>query len=383
MKMLVDMQSMQSASGVRGIGRYVSSFVSELCGRKEIELTGVCNSTLPTCELPPKLNESAVLNLKGRRLPLRDSNNKFLWGRASKSYTEYVQDGGFDYCFFPSFFEGFYDTVIYPDFSSLKVRTGVIHYDLIPLENPEAYLSDKAYRDFYLARLGDLCRIDQIFAISEDSKQSLHRNRIAVREVYNIGAAIPRSSKSNEELTPNEVDLLRRVLGTNFIMSVGVVEPRKNLELAVRAMRHVQDKDVKLVLVCQQNDSEKARLFPGLDDVHSRIVLLPRLSDGALETLYRNARAVILPSTAEGFGLPVVEALAHGVPVAASNIPTHREILKDDDWLFDSGDATALAVIVDRLLAGEGMAGRLKLRDEALREYTWERVVDRFLEGVR
>ncbi len=383
MRMLIDLQSMQSASGVRGIGKYVGSFVSELCRRKGVEVTAICNSALPECRLPDGLRDSAVLNLKGRRLPLHDSNNRFLWQRASNAYVEFVAEHRFDYCLFPSFFEGFFDTVIYPEFSRLEVRTGAIHYDLIPLENPDSYLQHKLYRDFYLARLDDLCRIDQLFAISEDSRQSLYRNRLAVGEVYNIGAAVPVAPKAPEGMTPEEAGLLRRILESKFIMSVGVFEPRKNLELAVRAMRHVEDETVGLVLVCHQHDAQKALLFPGFEDIYPRIVLLPKLSDEALEALYASASAVVLPSMAEGFGLPVIEALAHGVPVAASDIPAHREILKNGKWLFDIDDAHALADIVNRFLRGKGVAEQESLREKAREEYSWGRVVDRFLEGVK
>jgi alpha-1,2-rhamnosyltransferase len=132
---------------------------------------------------------------------------------------------------------------------------------------------------------------------------------------------------------------------------VGTIEPRKNhsylldaFELAWR--RHSR---IRLCLAgaigwnCE-NVVERIRRHPRFG---RSLILFDDLSDAELQYAYRHAKALIMPSIAEGFGLPIVEALHLGLPVLASDTPIHREVGHDRCRYFDLCDTSSLAAALD------------------------------------
>jgi glycosyltransferase involved in cell wall biosynthesis len=87
--------------------------------------------------------------------------------------------------------------------------------------------------------------------------------------------------------------------------------------------------------------------------------LLGLVDDATLAALYRDALALCFPSRAEGFGLPVLEAMAAGCPVVASDLPVLREIVGDDGILVPAGDAIALSQALRELLGDDGTRAEL------------------------
>ena len=103
------------------------------------------------------------------------------------------------------------------------------------------------------------------------------------------------------------------------------------------------------------------------------VVLPGFVSDEALACLYTGAAVVALPSLAEGFGLPAVEAAACGAPVVLSDIPAHRETLGDDALFFPPRDAAVLAERIRHLLGSDMLRRSLAERGrERVARYTWD-----------
>jgi glycosyltransferase involved in cell wall biosynthesis len=92
-----------------------------------------------------------------------------------------------------------------------------------------------------------------------------------------------------------------------------------------------------------------------------------------VEGLWAVADAFVFPSLYEGFGLPVLEAMARGVPVACSNASSLPEVVGDAALLFDPLDETAITAAIQRILADRELRGRLAgLGRERAREFSWE-----------
>jgi glycosyltransferase involved in cell wall biosynthesis len=190
-----------------------------------------------------------------------------------------------------------------------------------------------------------------------------------------------------QQATPPSAEwLAARDIHSDYLLFAGTVEPRKDLGTLLTAYRRAtasRDDVPALVLVGPRGwgaDDDPPR--PG-----ERIVRLDHRPDTELRSLVAGARALVFPSLYEGFGLPLLEAFACGVPVVASDIATTREVLgeaTDLASLFPVGDADALT---DRLLdltvpESDGPARRERRRARAA-VMTWERTAERTLTAYR
>lgn len=173
------------------------------------------------------------------------------------------------------------------------------------------------------------------------------RPRGEVRAVLLGSASLP---------LPRDAAARRAALGATrrYVLFVGTAEPRKGLDLLVAALRHPAVRDLDLVVVGP----------PGWGDVRvghlaqqagvtDRVRVTGRVDDADLAALYAGAAVVAMPSRAEGFGLPVLEAMTAGVPVVTSDDPALLEVGADATWVSPVGDVDGLAVA----LAGAAAQG--------------------------
>ncbi len=101
---------------------------------------------------------------------------------------------------------------------------------------------------------------------------------------------------------------------------------------------------------------------------------------GGLVSPYAGALAFIYPSTFEGFGMPVLEAMAASIPVACSDIPPLREVGADAVLYFDPLDEAGIAAALERIVADTALRATLaKAGPERARKFTWERAAERTL----
>jgi glycosyltransferase involved in cell wall biosynthesis len=164
-----------------------------------------------------------------------------------------------------------------------------------------------------------------------------------------------------------------------------VLEPRKNLirvmdAFALLKQRGVVD-DLKLVLA-----GGRGWLVDGIFAHHAaspvrRDILFPGfVPDGLLPAVYSAARVLAFPSLYEGFGLPILEAMACGTPVVSSNASCLPEVAEGAALLVDPDDTDGLAAALDQALTDETLRAELIRRGcERASHYSWETAADRLL----
>lgn len=151
-----------------------------------------------------------------------------------------------------------------------------------------------------------------------------------------------------------------------FLLVVGSVEPRKNLSrLTTAFQKSGMGNEYDLVIVGRAAWGEVPR---GVEVLHG-------VDDLTLSQLYRDAVAVVLPSLYEGFGLPIVEALAAGTPVICSDIPVFREVAGDDASYFDPLSVGDMVNSLRKLDPGRTVPEDVRSRIRST--YTWDNVAAR------
>jgi glycosyltransferase involved in cell wall biosynthesis len=166
------------------------------------------------------------------------------------------------------------------------------------------------------------------------------------------------------------------MLPNQFVLAVGNVHPRKNLPRLIRAMQRVRSAggDLELVLVGQRlwraGDLDKAIAEVGASDW---VRFTGYVSSDILRALYGAATLVAYPSLYEGFGLPVLEAMACGAPVVASATTSIPEVAGDAGVLVDPTDTEALASAIAAVATDQPFRERLRRASlDRAAQFTWE-----------
>lgn len=161
-----------------------------------------------------------------------------------------------------------------------------------------------------------------------------------------------------------------------YVLAVGTVEERKDLATALRML--VKHPDLRLICAGPQTPYAQRllRLATQLG-VAARFEMRGYITEGALQSLYAGALALVFPSRYEGFGLPPLQALAAQVPVLASDIPVLREVLSDCAWFATPRDSEAFSDALSEIRAGGDVALRLERGRMWARQFTWAAVAER------
>jgi glycosyltransferase involved in cell wall biosynthesis len=178
-----------------------------------------------------------------------------------------------------------------------------------------------------------------------------------------------------------ERPLHRPPLGAPFFLFVGSLLPRRQVDTVIRALARLST-PYHLVVVGEADPDKGAALIEVARRCHmaERIHCLGHVSDAELTSLYQRAVALVFPSTYEGFGLPLLEAMSRGLPVVAWDIPVTREVVGDAAILVQSGDEAGLAVALDLLGTQPqrrhalGQAGQ-----EQATRFSWQQSAEKFL----
>lgn len=180
---------------------------------------------------------------------------------------------------------------------------------------------------------------------------------------------------------PDEVERIveRLRLPEKYVLAVGTIEPRKGLDVLVEAMARPSAPDLPLVIAGPQGwgDVDLAMVAADCGLPPGRLHLLGKLSDSQLAVVLHRATALAAPSMAEGFGLPVLEAMAVGVPVVHSDAPALVEVAGGTGVLARRNDPAALANALHSVVAFPDHTATLVQAAKArAARFTWDRAAE-------
>lgn len=179
--------------------------------------------------------------------------------------------------------------------------------------------------------------------------------------------------------TPQPISKLEN---KRFIMYIGRPTPHKNLWALIEAFNSLKAlyPDLLLVLAGGLDQNYKAIKQKALDLGYLDIIFTDRVSEGELRWLYEHCQAYVFPSLSEGFGLPGLEAMAHGAPVVSSSATCLPEIYGDAAMYFDPHDQQSMASAISEVLSNQKLRESLiNAGKKQLKQYSWGKTAEETL----
>ncbi len=272
-------------------------------------------------------------------------------------------------------------------------KLAAILYDLIPMLFQELYLADSRYSQIYYQAVRQLRQYDLLLTISEASRRDgLQVLEMSPEQILTIGAASSREFffPDRSQPMPAHVRNALQKLGVegSFIYCLSGLDGRKNLLGLMQAFALLSPelrRKHQLVITCsmtadeERNWREQARKLA----VYDRLVLTNFIPDEIIRILYQRCEAFVFPSLYEGFGLPILEAMHCGAPVAAGRNSSQEEVVGDAGLLIEAESPADIAAKMSRLLEDAGLAESLRtLGPRRAESFSWESTADRAIEAM-
>ena len=226
-----------------------------------------------------------------------------------------------------------------------------------------------------------LRRADGIIAISEATKKdTVSLFGIAPEKIRVVLCGFKNVCASSEKVVP---------LPEKFFLFVGVMKERKNVFNVVRAFRQISEKYPNYMLVlggrAQGAYVETMKRYIRREGIEARVRWIGHLNDHELSYVYRRAYALVFASFIEGFGYPVLEAMACGIPVITSKTTSLGEICQNDSALLvDPARTDEIASAMERLIT-ESPLSHMLIRNgqEQVKKFSWEKAGKEMIEAIR
>lgn len=349
-----------------GIGRYTRELLRALVARDDaIRYRLFSASGGETFGSLPELD----WRFRHRAIPLSDRVTNAIWHRARLPLPARLVVGSFDLFHSPDF-------TLPPVGRKPAILT--VH-DLAFMRSPQtAYPPLRAYLQRAVPRSAR--RADRVIAVS----QATRRDVIELLDIHPRCITVIPEAVGDEFRPLKDEAMGRKVLTTlgiraPYILSVGTLEPRKNYARLFEAYALLRKRGVthRLVIAGRRGWLFRPTLARLVDLGLEESVDMINPSDAELVPLYGMADCFVYPSLYEGFGIPPLEALACGIPVACSSSSSLPEVVGEAALLFDPLDVEAIASVLERILGDAGLRAELALRGpQQAAGFTWHRAAE-------
>jgi glycosyltransferase involved in cell wall biosynthesis len=269
----------------------------------------------------------------------------------------------------------------------LGYRTVVTIHDLVSFLFPETVPKKYSMYMRLMTRLA-VRSADRIIAVSHATKLDLeHVLHVPADRIVVIHEAVAPEFGKPVRAAAVEAVAARYALHRPYCLFVGNLEPRKNLPRLIEAFAQARARGAAAVRAHQLVlAGRRGWLYDGIfraveaHGLAGEVVLTDYVAPADLPALYAGATCFVFPSVYEGFGLPVLEAMACGTPVIASRVGAIPEVAGDAALLVDNSHAGALAAAIETVVTDEGLRAELAARGRSrVGAFAWDDVARRTL----
>jgi glycosyltransferase involved in cell wall biosynthesis len=378
----------QDTSG-RGIGLYTERLIQAFpraTGSEDSLIASYYNGLM---------GEEPLLSCERARIYLGPYTGKDKWllsqpalsGYGARIILSFLTQNAIDAFHVPDFASFPFDFFEHECLRKADVVFSTTVHDLIPLAMERIYLPTPERKQEYLKKLQILQHMDVIFADSNATKQDIIRFVGIPEERIAVSYLAPISVRSQEGINGMAGHAGQRWgVKKSYILYTGGDDYRKNIEGLIRAYAAASQKlrqSFQLVIVCKlYNKAHYLALIHSLG-LELGVILTGYVTDEELHELYAQAAAFVFPSMYEGFGLPVLEAMAYDLPIAASNVSSIPELAGDAALLFDPENVEEMAGSLERIALDEELRTRLVAQGKVQRKkFGWEECARSVYEGL-
>lgn len=272
---------------------------------------------------------------------------------------------------------GQYDLLHFPYDSCVALKRGKF---VVTIHDMKPYIFPRSRRRLNLNSLmkrilipNPYKQIDHVLTVSECSRRDIverlgvPENRVTV--VYQ-GVEL-------ERFRPDEANCNRPNVNQRYVLCVAGTDPTKNVETLIVAFSKLPSafrKTYSLVLAGDLNRQHHLQQMTVRLGVDRETIFMGLVTEEQLVALYQHASVFVFPSWYEGFGLPVLEAMACGCPVICSNTSSLPEVIGEAGILVDPSDAIGLATAIERVLSDSALCMLLRTAGlQRARQFTWDR----------
>lgn len=399
MKILIDLQSLQGISKNRGIGRYSLSLTQEIARQatnheiflllngnycKDIfTIRSVFEGVVPQKNI--KVFESV------RKISGHDYLNSWKINSAEKIRESFIKNINPDIVYISSLFEGWIDDIPISigEFQKSNL-TATTLYDLIPYIYKDYYIQKQSTPNFFFQKMQYLKQSDLIITISDSGSEEAKKIlSIPNNRIVNCSVGLDPKFKIYDNNKEESKEILKKRLNIHkeFIFYIGGVDLRKNVNILIEAFTLLPMRQkYQLVIVLSIEDSaieHFVNLFSSKFNLNKdELILLSYVPEDLLIILYSNCNLFVFPSLHEGFGLPIIEAMACGAPTICSNLSSMPEAMGCKEALFNPRKVADVTEKINEALVNINFRNFLKQHaKEQVKKFTWKNSAKKCIEA--
>jgi glycosyltransferase involved in cell wall biosynthesis len=386
MKILIDGQTLLTPEINRGIGTYFKNIVENVLENdftNDFYLTTVPGPHLENLS-PWARNKLSIVDSDAYEICASSLNQRDLCELYSKAINNDIEKLGIDLYWSPN---ALMHNVFMPTRQTERCAFAVTIFDLILLVMEKEYTKHlpAAALAVFKDKLKQLESDFDLYLHISQHTQSDFMNALAVQDKKHI--VTPLAAKNTYQPYP----FPKTPSANEYVFYAGGFDPRKNMDRALEAFAILQSRyannpairSTDLLIACHMDEASEIRMLNRARQLRldGKVRLTGFVDDDALVRLYQQARCLFFPSLYEGFGLPLLEGLACGLPVAAANTSSLPEVAGEFANYFDPYDVNGIAQSLYQALQAPVDYPSKLMRYEYAKDFSWQKTAQKTLEA--